>query len=198
MECQVEKLEHCQHILPFEFNRGRKQRTRPETFAPCMGTMPSERARQRKWFSRFKEDSFDISDTPRSGKPSGFNEDRLNTLIHNDPGQCTRELANVIHCDHFTIVLHLHSMGKVQKSGVWIPHALSQNHKTQRLAICASLFTRHRLAREQHRPFLSCIVTGDEKWCLYANTRKRKEWLIPNKRRICRKCTNLSIWHSIF
>ena len=26
----------------------------------------------RKWFSRFKEDRFDISDTPRSGRTSGF------------------------------------------------------------------------------------------------------------------------------
>ena len=37
--------------------------------------MPSERA-------RFKEDGYDISDTPHSGKSSGFHEDRLNTLIH--------------------------------------------------------------------------------------------------------------------
>ena len=57
-----------------------------------MGTMESERARQENCF---KEDRFDICDTPRSGRPSGFGEDRLNTLIHNDPGQCTRELANV-------------------------------------------------------------------------------------------------------
>ena len=49
------------------------------------------------------------------------------------------------------------------------------------MAICASLLARHRLAHEHHRPFLSCIVTGDEKWCLYANTRKRKEWLSPIK-----------------
>ena len=41
----------------------------------------------RKWFSSFKADRFDISDTPRSGRPSGFDEDRLNTLIHNDPRQ---------------------------------------------------------------------------------------------------------------
>ena len=60
--------------------------------------------------------------------------------------------------------------------------ALRQNHKNQRVAICASLLARHRLAREQHRPFLSCIVTGDEKWCLYVNIRKRKEWFSPNKR----------------
>ncbi|KAJ4430822.1 hypothetical protein ANN_19413 [Periplaneta americana] len=38
----------------------------------------------RKWFFRFKEGRFDINDTERSGRPSGFDEDRLNTLIHND------------------------------------------------------------------------------------------------------------------
>ena len=83
----------------------------------------------RKWFFRFKEDRFNINDTPRSGRPSGFDEDRLNTLIHNDPCQCTRELANVMNCDHSIIMRHLHSMGKVQKSGVCVSHALSQNHK---------------------------------------------------------------------
>ena len=48
----------------------------------------------RKYFSRFKEDRFDISDTARSGRPSVFDEDRLNTLIHNDPRPCIRELAS--------------------------------------------------------------------------------------------------------
>ena len=50
----MEKLEHFRRILLFEFNRGRKQRRRPETFVPCMGTMPSERTKQdndmRGWF----------------------------------------------------------------------------------------------------------------------------------------------------
>ena len=40
-----------------------------------------------KWFSHFKEDRFDISDTPRSGRPSGFDEDRIvqyfNTHLRN-------------------------------------------------------------------------------------------------------------------
>ena len=195
MECQVEKLEYFRHVLLFEFKRGANQKRRPETFAPCVGTIPQERARQENDFSRFKEARFDINDTPRSGRTSGFHEDRLNTLIHNDPRQGTRELANVMICDHFTIVRHLHSMGKVQNMGVWVPRALSQNHKNQQVAICASLLARH---REQHRPCLSCIVSDDEKWYLYANIRKRKEWLNPKKRRICRKCSNFSAWHSIF
>ena len=57
----------------------------------------------RKRFSRFKEGRFDISDTPRPVKPSGFDEDCLNTLIRNDSRQCTRELVNEMNCDHCTI-----------------------------------------------------------------------------------------------
>ena len=106
---------------------GRKQRRQPEIFAPWMGTMPSERAKQENGFLILRK-SFD-SDTPRSGRPSGFDEDHLHTLIHNDPYQCTGELVTVMNCDHSTIVWHLHSMGKVQKSDVWVLHALSQNHK---------------------------------------------------------------------
>ena len=153
----MEKLEHFRHILLFEFNRGTKATEAARNICAV-----GER-RVRKWFSSFKEDRFDITDVPRSGKPSWLDEDRLNTLIHNDPRQCTRQLANVMNCDHSIIVRHLHSMGKVQKSGVWVPHALSQNQKNQRVDICTSLLARHRLAREQHRPLLSCIVTGDEK-----------------------------------
>ena len=85
----------------------------------------------RKWFLRFKEDRFDVSGTPHSEKPLGFAEDRLNTLIQNDPHQCTLELSNVMNCGHSIIVRHLHSIGKVKKSGVRVPHALSQNHKNQ-------------------------------------------------------------------
>ena len=58
-------------------------------------------------------------------------------------------------CDelgHSNVERYFHSMGKVQKSGVWVPHALSQNHKNQRGEISASLLAHHRLAREQHRP----------------------------------------------
>ena len=54
---------------------GQKQRRQPETFVPCMGTMPMKRAWQENGFSCFKENHFDISYTPRSGRPSWFGED---------------------------------------------------------------------------------------------------------------------------
>ena len=88
-----------------------------------------------------------------------------------------------MNCDHSIIVRLLHSMGKIQKSDVWVPHALNQNGKNRRLVIiCAALLAHHPLAHEQYRSFLSCIDTGDEKWCLYVNIRKRNEWMGPNKK----------------
>ena len=109
------------HIILYEFNRRTKAAEAARNICVMYGDNAIGESTARKWFSCFKEDCFDISDTPRSGKPSECDQDRLNTLIHNDPRQCTRELANVMNCDHSTIVRHFHSMGKVQKSDVWIP-----------------------------------------------------------------------------
>ena len=108
---------------------GKKQQRQLENICTMYGDNAIGKSMTRKLFSRFKEDHFDIIDTPRSGRPSGFDEDHLNTLIHNDPHQCTRELANVMNCDHTTIMQYLHSMCKVQKAGVCIPLSLGQNHK---------------------------------------------------------------------
>ena len=181
MECQVQKNEHFRHILLFEFNRGVKASEAARTICAVYGENAIVESTARKWFSRFKMGHFDMNDFPRSGRPSDFDEDRLNASIRDDPRQSTRELGNMMNCDQSTIVRHLHSMGKVQKLGVWVPYVLSENNKNQRVTICASLLARHRLARQQHRPFLSQIVTGDEKWCLYINIKNRKEWLSPNE-----------------
>ena len=155
MDCQVEKLEHFRLIILFEFSRGAKAGEAARNICAMHGKNAFGESTARNLFSRFKEDRFDMSDTQCSGRLSGFDEDRLNTLIQND-----RCMANVMNCDHSTIVRHLYTLGKVKKSGVWLPNALSQNHKNQRVAVCASLFARHRLAREHHLPFVSCIVTG--------------------------------------
>ena len=116
MKYQVEKLEHFRHTgtLLFELIRGAKVAEAARNICAVYGDNGIGESTARKWFSRFKEDRF--GDTPHSGRLSRFCEDRLNTLIHNDPRQCSRELAIVRNCDHTTSVRHLHSVGKVQKS----------------------------------------------------------------------------------
>ena len=128
----MEKLKHFRHILHFEFNRGAKEKEAARNICAVYGDIAIEESTARKWFSRFKDARFHISYTPRSGRPSGFDEDRLSTLIHNDARQCTRELANVMNCDHSTVVRYLHSMGTVQK-----PHKSSSAHMC--ISACSSL-----------------------------------------------------------
>ena len=131
----MEKLKFFRHIFLYNFNRGAEAAEADRNNCGVYGDNVIGESTARKCLSRFKDDRFDISDIPRLGRLSELDEDRLNTVIHNDPHQCTRELANVVNCDHSTIMRHLHSMGNLKKMVVWVPHALSQNHKNQREAI---------------------------------------------------------------
>jgi [histone H3]-lysine36 N-dimethyltransferase SETMAR len=80
-------------------------------------------------------------------------------------------------CSHEAIRQHLQQIGKVLKEGVWVPHQLSTQNRIQRVTIASSL-----LARNSREPFLDRIVTGDEKWVLYVNVKKRKQWLSSGQR----------------
>ena len=66
-----------------EFNREAKA---ARNISAVYGDNAIGESTETKWFSCFKEDRFDISDTPRSGRSLGFDEDLLNILIHKDPG----------------------------------------------------------------------------------------------------------------
>ena len=119
----------------------------------------------RKWFDRFKNNQFERSDSPRSGRLVEFDEERLEALLQEENPQTTRKLAEQLSCSPQTVLNHL-DMGKVRKLGVWFPHLQRQNNKTQTVSVATSLLARHHLASQQHRPYLSLIVTGDEKWWL--------------------------------
>ena len=77
----------------------------------------------RDWYAKFKNGNFDLKDASRSGRPLEFDEQRLSELLLENLRQTTRELAEKMECSHTAIEKHLHSMGKVQKYGAWVPHA---------------------------------------------------------------------------
>ena len=96
---------------------GQKQRRQPETFAPCMGTMPSERARQENGFLVLRTIVLTLVTLHVQKDLRGLMKIVLNTLIHNDPRQCTLELIDVMNCNHSSIVDTFEFNGQGSKLG---------------------------------------------------------------------------------
>ena len=117
MECQVDKTEHFRHHLLFAFNRGVKAAEAAREICAVYGEGAMPESTARRLFSRFKNGNFDLKDGSHTGRQIEFDEERLNQLLHENPRQTTRELAEQMDCDQKTVVNHLHSMGKVQKLG---------------------------------------------------------------------------------
>ena len=152
----MEKLEYLRHILLFEFNIGAKAEKSARNICAVYGDNAIGESTARKWFSRFKEDHFDNSDTPCSGRPSGFKHinPQWSTSVYSRTGKCY-ELWPFHHRATFAFNGRL----KIGCMGTSCSKSKSQN---QRAAIYAALLASHRLAREKQRPFLSCIVIGDD------------------------------------
>lgn len=124
------------------------------------------------WFRRFKSGDRSLVDEPRSGRPSKFDDDMLKAMVESDPRLSIEELSQKLVIPWSTVQEHMKKIGKVHRMGIWIPHALSEDNKNTRMDACNSFLTRHKI-----RPFLSQIVTSDEKWIVYDNVKRKKQWL---------------------
>lgn len=63
-------------------------------------------------------------------------------------------------------------MGFVCKLDKWVPHELKESHLLNRIQIADMQLKRH-----QNDPFLKRLVTGDEKWIVYNNIKRKKAWV---------------------
>ena len=172
------KKQHFGHLLFFAFHRSQKAAEAARDICMMYGEGVIGESTTGKWFAKFKNGNYGIDDTPRSGRPSEFDEDHLKALLKEESRQKNCELAEKMNCDQKTILNHFHSMEFAEKLGVWVPHELSENNKENRLQMASQ----HSPAIEQHAVTNSAlyrIVTGDEKWCLYINMKQRKEWVAP-------------------
>jgi len=117
-------------------------------------------------------------------------------LLDENPAQTLLELSKALNVTPKAVSKRLHTMGKIRKKGIWLPHELSENAILNRLSIATSL-----LARQRKKSFLWRIVTGDEKWIYFDNPKRKKSWMDPGqppastpKRNIHGHKTLLCIW----
>lgn len=167
---------HIRHCILHYFRAGKTSAETHRVICAIEGEHVVSETTCREWFRRFKTGDFDLNDKPRSGRPLETDEEELQALLHENPAQSTRELAAQLGVSQTAVVRHLKALGKVQKAGRWVAHKLSEEAIISRLNICDSL-----LARHNRKSFLHNIVTGDQKWIIYDNPQRKRQWLDPGE-----------------
>ena len=57
----------------------------------------------KKWFQRFRNVDFDLSDRERPGQPKKFEDEELEQLLEENPTQTEKELAHALGVTHRSI-----------------------------------------------------------------------------------------------
>jgi len=102
--------------------------------------------------------------------------DQILTLIENNPRHTTRNIAEIFHISHMSVIRHLKTLGYINRYDVWVSQFDGKN-LMDCIFICDSL-----LKRNENNPFLKRI-TG-EKWIVYINVEQKRGkmiWAIINR-----------------
>ena len=160
-------------VLPLhEFRLGRKATEATRNICSTMSEDTLSIHRAQHWFNRFKSGNFELNDSRHLGRPLEVDVDVLKQLIEEDFRLTTCCLAERLGRSHTTVETHLSELGKMWKYGVWIPDDLSLHQLQLRTDTCMALMTSHRNYQWLHN-----LIAGAEKWVLYVNHTRKRQWL---------------------
>ncbi len=163
---------HIRHCSLYEFDLDHNATTAAHNICKVYGEGSASRTTCYRYFNRFRNGDKTLEDEERPGRSSEFDEKALLALVSDNPRQSTRELAEQLGSSHMTVERHLKELGFVNKLGTWVPHQLTLDNRQQRVSICNCL-----LSRFPPQDFLHQIVTGDEKWVLYIDHTRKRQWV---------------------
>jgi len=73
-------------------------------------------------FNKFKSGNFDVKNADRGKPPKLFEDVELQALLDEDDSQTPKQLAEQQNVCQTTISRRLKAMGKIMKTGRWVPH----------------------------------------------------------------------------
>lgn len=190
------KKVHFRHILLFYFKKGKSAANAHIKICDVYGSEAVTERTCQNWYKKFISGNFSLEDAVRSGRPLETSEDQMKAIIEVDRHATVREIAGQLKISKTTVSDQLKRLGYVKKFDIWIPHELKKIHLMQRINICDML-----LRRNQTNPFLKKLITGDEKWIVYNNVKRKRSWSKPGeppqttpKAETHQKKVMLSIW----
>lgn len=163
-------------LLLYEFRMGHRATVAARNICCNMGSdVVSEREAQR-WFKQFRDGQFDLDDLPRSGRPREINDEEIMDLVDGDTTISLRSCADLLGCSHTAVDKHLKALGKSWRYGTIVPHELTDVQLRARVDSCQRNLDSHR-----NLAWLSNVITADEKWVLYTNHSRKRQWLSPGQ-----------------
>lgn len=162
---------HIKHCLLFLFDSGHKAAEAHRQLVQTYGQDAPHYNTCASWFQRFKSGDRSIEDKERSGRPTEVDRDELLSVVQDNRRISSRQIAAHIGCSKSAVEAILRDLGFHKKFGQWIPHHLTPDQREQRISICYS----HLL--NPINDYLRQIITGDEKWVLYANHSRKRQWV---------------------
>ena len=74
----------------------------------------------KKWFQKFRNGDFDLSNQERPDQPKKFEDEKLQQLLEENPPQTEKQPSHALGVTQIAISYRLHRLGRIQKAGRWV------------------------------------------------------------------------------